>query len=86
MMDGTADPSQSNRTPHGRQAACLNCRRSKIRCKRSREDICCDRCKQANLECIVPSHHLGRQKGVKKSESPDPIPTSITIINAYICL
>lgn len=64
-MDGTADPPQSNRTPHGRQAACLNCRRSKIRCKRSREGTCCDRCKQANLECIVPSHHLGRQKGVK---------------------
>ncbi|GFG15462.1 hypothetical protein IFM61392_08991 [Aspergillus lentulus] len=64
-MDGTADPPQSNTTPHGRQAACLNCRRSKIRCKRSREGTCCDRCKQANLECIVPSHHLGRQKGVK---------------------
>ncbi|KAJ5345598.1 hypothetical protein N7452_003602 [Penicillium brevicompactum] len=50
---------------HGKQAACLNCRRSKIRCNRPTEDSQCEKCRQSDMECIVPSHHLGRQKGVK---------------------
>ncbi|CAI7609663.1 unnamed protein product [Penicillium glandicola] len=50
---------------HGKQAACLNCRRSKIRCNRLVGESSCEKCKQTNAECIVPSHHLGRQKGVK---------------------
>ncbi|CAG8196683.1 unnamed protein product [Penicillium salamii] len=50
---------------HGKQAACLNCRRSKIRCNRLAGESQCEKCKQSNTECIVPSHHLGRQKGVK---------------------
>ncbi|CAG8898513.1 unnamed protein product [Penicillium egyptiacum] len=52
-------------SPHGKQAACLNCRRSKIRCNRLAGESSCEKCKQANAECIVPNHHLGRQKGVK---------------------
>ncbi|CAG7930970.1 unnamed protein product [Penicillium olsonii] len=50
---------------HGKQAACLSCRRSKIRCNRLAGESQCEKCKQSNTECIVPSHHLGRQKGVK---------------------
>ncbi|PWY85624.1 Zn(II)2Cys6 transcription factor [Aspergillus eucalypticola CBS 122712] len=63
-MDSSAalDP---NKASHGRQAACLNCRKSKIRCNRGQDDASCSRCKQANVECIIPSHHVGRQKGVK---------------------
>ncbi|OJI87406.1 hypothetical protein ASPTUDRAFT_54380 [Aspergillus tubingensis CBS 134.48] len=63
-MDSSAalDP---NKASHGRQAACLNCRKSKVRCNRSQDDASCSRCKQANVECIIPSHHVGRQKGVK---------------------
>ncbi|OQE46122.1 hypothetical protein PENCOP_c001G04187 [Penicillium coprophilum] len=52
-------------SPHGKQAACLNCRRSKIRCNRLTGESSCEKCKQTNAECIVPNHHLGRQKGVK---------------------
>ncbi|KAJ6153457.1 hypothetical protein N7497_007776 [Penicillium chrysogenum] len=52
-------------SPHGKQAACLNCRRSKIRCNRLAGESSCEKCKQTNAECIVPNHHLGRQKGVK---------------------
>ncbi|KAJ5774676.1 hypothetical protein N7457_009572 [Penicillium paradoxum] len=52
-------------SPHGKQAACLNCRRSKIRCNRLAGETTCEKCKQTNAECIVPNHHLGRQKGVK---------------------
>ncbi|OJJ45518.1 hypothetical protein ASPZODRAFT_134198 [Penicilliopsis zonata CBS 506.65] len=63
-MDDDATP-HSTRAAHAKQAACLNCRRSKIRCKRSGNEAVCEKCKQANLECIIPSHHVGRQKGVK---------------------
>ncbi|KAJ5514907.1 hypothetical protein N7463_004459 [Penicillium fimorum] len=52
-------------SPPGKQAACLNCRRSKIRCNRLAGERSCEKCKLANAECIVPNHHLGRQKGVK---------------------
>ncbi|CAI7576865.1 unnamed protein product [Penicillium palitans] len=52
-------------SPHGKQAACLNCRRSKIRCNRLAGQSSCEKCKQTSAECIVPNHHLGRQKGVK---------------------
>ncbi|KAE8377699.1 Zn(II)2Cys6 transcription factor [Aspergillus bertholletiae] len=64
-MDGTAMVSNFNKTSHARQAACLNCRKSKVRCKRTLVDASCERCRQAAVECVVPSHHVGRQKGVK---------------------
>ncbi|KAJ5910306.1 hypothetical protein N7504_004949 [Penicillium tannophilum] len=50
---------------HGKQPACLNCRRSKIRCNRPEGHERCEKCRQSDVDCIVPSHHLGRQKGVK---------------------
>ncbi|KAG0158714.1 hypothetical protein PDIDSM_6233 [Penicillium digitatum] len=52
-------------SPHAKQAACLNCRRSKIRCNRLAGASSCEKCKQTSAECVVPNHHLGRQKGVK---------------------
>ncbi|KAF2677685.1 hypothetical protein K458DRAFT_409519 [Lentithecium fluviatile CBS 122367] len=49
-----------------KQAACLACRKSKIRCKRENGAAICDRCVQADAECIVPGDfHIGRQKGVR---------------------
>ncbi|KAF7712368.1 Fungal Zn(2)-Cys(6) binuclear cluster domain-containing protein [Penicillium ucsense] len=48
-----------------KQPACLNCRRSKIRCNRPTGHSRCEKCRQSNVDCVVPSHHLGRQKGVK---------------------
>ncbi|KAJ5385372.1 hypothetical protein N7517_003283 [Penicillium concentricum] len=61
-MEVESGPASS---PQGKQAACLNCRRSKIRCNRLAGERSCEKCKQTSAECIVPNHHLGRQKGVK---------------------
>ncbi|KAL4777936.1 hypothetical protein BJX76DRAFT_188068 [Aspergillus varians] len=64
-MEGPASPLNRRRALHSRQAACLNCRKSKIRCDRSPSETACDKCRHAGLECVVPNHHVGRQKGVK---------------------
>ncbi|KAL4801760.1 hypothetical protein BDV18DRAFT_167153 [Aspergillus unguis] len=65
MEEDSAPAAKRRRASHSRQAACLNCRRSKIRCDRSQGESACDKCRHAGLECVVPSHHVGRQKGVK---------------------
>jgi hypothetical protein len=49
-----------------KQAACLNCRKSKIKCKRNTGASICEKCETGGTECIIPSFHIGRQKGVKK--------------------
>ncbi|KAJ0415556.1 hypothetical protein BJY00DRAFT_256303 [Aspergillus carlsbadensis] len=64
MEDQTSDLIKRQSTK-SRQAACLNCRKSKIRCNRSENEERCDRCSHSHLECVVPNHHVGRQKGVK---------------------
>ncbi|PWY85097.1 Zn(II)2Cys6 transcription factor [Aspergillus heteromorphus CBS 117.55] len=64
-MDDSSGTSDPRKEPNGRQAACLNCRKSKVRCNRSQSDALCGRCKQSDLECVIPRHHIGRQKGVK---------------------
>ncbi|XMA14581.1 hypothetical protein WAI453_007372 [Rhynchosporium graminicola] len=49
-----------------KQAACLNCRKSKTRCLRNvAEDLRCKKCVQAGAECIVPDYRVGRKKGIK---------------------
>ena len=52
-----------------RAAACLVCRRSKIKCEKGRggSDDRCHRCLQLGVQCIRPDFHVGRRKGVKKS-------------------
>ncbi|KAF2737230.1 hypothetical protein EJ04DRAFT_594204 [Polyplosphaeria fusca] len=52
-----------------KQAACLSCRRSKIRCKREQGASVCEKCQQSNTECTIPSFHVGRQKGVKNKRT-----------------
>ncbi|KAL2816756.1 hypothetical protein BJX63DRAFT_135355 [Aspergillus granulosus] len=64
-MEDQATELHSRQSTRSRQAACLNCRRSKIRCNRSQGEERCDRCSHSHLECVVPNHHVGRQKGVK---------------------
>ena len=63
-------PSSSNATDKGenaKQAACLNCRRSKTRCLRDEGDLKCRKCAQSQAaECIVPEYRVGRKKGIKK--------------------
>jgi hypothetical protein len=49
-----------------KQAACLNCRRSKTRCLRNQGDLRCKKCSLTQAECIVPDYRVGRKKGIKK--------------------
>ncbi|KUJ22901.1 uncharacterized protein LY89DRAFT_313584 [Mollisia scopiformis] len=63
-------PSSSNTAEKGdsqgqKQAACLNCRRSKTRCLRNAGDLKCKKCSQAQTECIIPDYRVGRKKGIK---------------------
>ncbi|KAL2268452.1 hypothetical protein VTJ83DRAFT_3298 [Remersonia thermophila] len=54
-----------------RAAACLVCRRSKIKCEKGRspDDDRCHRCLQLGVECIRPDFHVGRRKGVKNKRT-----------------
>jgi hypothetical protein len=58
--------------PRPKQAACLVCRRSKIKCDWMPYEAKCRRCIHLNCECIRPEFHPGRQKGIKK-QAPKPI-------------
>lgn len=51
---------------NNKQAACLNCRKSKIKCRRDEGASVCERCEHVGVECVIPEFHIGRQKGVKK--------------------
>ena len=52
---------------HGtKQAACVVCRKSKIKCEWSADQNECRRCAQLDVECVRPTFHAGRQKGIKK--------------------
>lgn len=59
-----------------RAAACLVCRRSKIKCEKGRvqNDDRCQRCLQLGVQCVRPDFHVGRRKGVKKSVFPPRTP------------
>ncbi|KAL5115471.1 hypothetical protein ACEQ8H_006612 [Pleosporales sp. CAS-2024a] len=52
-----------------KQAACLNCRKSKIKCRRGEDASVCERCEHSRTECVIPEFHIGRQKGVKNKRS-----------------
>ncbi|PHH60597.1 hypothetical protein CDD81_1424 [Ophiocordyceps australis] len=52
-------------SPRPKQAACLVCRRSKVKCEWTPPDRPCKRCVQLGSECVRPSFHAGRQKGIK---------------------
>ncbi|CZR51311.1 uncharacterized protein PAC_01186 [Phialocephala subalpina] len=62
-------PSSSNTAERGgesqKQAACLNCRKSKTRCLRNPEDLKCKKCSQSQAECVIPDYRVGRKKGIK---------------------
>ncbi|KAF2093556.1 Zn(II)2Cys6 transcription factor [Rhizodiscina lignyota] len=59
-------PNESNSS---KQAACLLCRKSKVKCNRDTGGIACERCQQMGAECVVPDFHVGRQKGVKNKRT-----------------
>ncbi|KAH6615734.1 hypothetical protein B0J18DRAFT_446597 [Chaetomium sp. MPI-SDFR-AT-0129] len=54
-----------------RAAACLVCRRSKIKCEKGRaqDDDRCHRCLQLGVQCVRPDFHVGRRKGVKNKRT-----------------
>ncbi|ORY16428.1 hypothetical protein BCR34DRAFT_106170 [Clohesyomyces aquaticus] len=52
-----------------KQAACLNCRKSKVKCRRASESAVCERCQNIGVECVIPAFHIGRQKGVKNKRT-----------------
>ncbi|KAF5018996.1 hypothetical protein F66182_9014 [Fusarium sp. NRRL 66182] len=56
-------------SPRPRQAACLVCRRSKIKCDWKPHQARCRRCVQLDCECIRPAYHPGRQKGIKNKRT-----------------
>lgn len=62
----TVRPAKMNDSGRPRLAACLVCRRSKIRCDWVPDQPRCKRCLQLGRECIRPDVHVGRQKGIKK--------------------
>ncbi|OAA77273.1 Fungal transcriptional regulatory protein [Akanthomyces lecanii RCEF 1005] len=48
-----------------KQAACLVCRRGKIKCEYLADQGRCRRCLQLDKECVRPDYHAGRQRGIK---------------------
>lgn len=52
-----------------KQAACLECRKSKVKCVRLPNAQACKKCSNSGSECIVPDYHVGRYKGVKNKRS-----------------
>ncbi|KIX04846.1 uncharacterized protein Z518_05717 [Rhinocladiella mackenziei CBS 650.93] len=52
-----------------KQAACLECRRSKVKCTRDLNVAICRKCQQAGLQCVTPEYHVGRYKGVKNKRT-----------------
>ncbi|OWP01951.1 hypothetical protein B2J93_4577 [Marssonina coronariae] len=48
-----------------KQAACLNCRKSKTKCVKEPGEAKCKKCAQTDVECMVPDYRVGRKKGVK---------------------
>ncbi|KAF3763233.1 hypothetical protein M406DRAFT_226871, partial [Cryphonectria parasitica EP155] len=49
-------------------AACLACRKSKVRCEKGTDPVRCRRCAQTGGDCIRPTFNVGRRKGVKNSK------------------
>lgn len=52
-----------------KQAACFECRKSKVKCVRGLEEATCKRCRNIGTECVIPEYHVGRYKGVKNKRS-----------------
>ena len=66
-MSPTESSGQDGSNP--RQAACFQCRRSKIKCIRDPDSTVCKRCEANGSECVIPEYHVGRYKGVKNKRT-----------------
>ncbi|KEF52777.1 uncharacterized protein A1O9_11194 [Exophiala aquamarina CBS 119918] len=65
----TEQESAASSAPLAKQAACLECRRSKVKCTRDPNASVCRKCQQAGLQCVTPEYHVGRYKGVKNKRT-----------------
>lgn len=65
---GASGPSPLAEREHraSKIAACLSCRRSKVRCEKGPDPVRCRRCAQTGGDCVRPTFNVGRRKGVKK--------------------
>ncbi|KAL0255147.1 hypothetical protein SLS55_009677 [Diplodia seriata] len=63
------DPTRESRAKGNKQAACIACRRTKTKCLRDPGAAVCKKCRQKGSDCVIPSHHVGRQKGTKNKRT-----------------
>src|ERR1700733_6723632 len=67
MAELSASQQRSDNGGRGpKQAACLSCRSSKMKCERRVQPGPCVRCERNGTRCVAPDYHVGRHKGVKK--------------------
>lgn len=66
QTNGPQSASPLNEQRASKIAACLSCRRSKVRCEKGVDPVRCRRCAQTGSECVRPTFNVGRRKGVKK--------------------
>ncbi|OJD33661.1 zn 2cys6 transcription factor [Diplodia corticola] len=60
---------RESRAKSSKQAACIACRRTKTKCLRDPGAAVCKKCRQKGSDCVIPSHHVGRQKGTKNKRT-----------------
>ncbi|KIW95253.1 uncharacterized protein Z519_03837 [Cladophialophora bantiana CBS 173.52] len=65
----SANQDVTSGSAQAKQAACLECRRSKVKCTRDANAPVCRKCQQAGLQCVTPEYHVGRYKGVKNKRT-----------------
>ncbi|KAL2286008.1 hypothetical protein FJTKL_07256 [Diaporthe vaccinii] len=65
QTNGPQSASPLNEQRASKIAACLSCRRSKVRCEKGVDPVRCRRCAQTGSECVRPTFNVGRRKGVK---------------------
>ncbi|EXJ68202.1 uncharacterized protein A1O5_08817 [Cladophialophora psammophila CBS 110553] len=65
----SANQDVTSGSAQAKQAACLECRRSKVKCTRDANAPVCRKCQQAGLQCVTPEYHVGRYKGIKNKRT-----------------
>lgn len=63
------DQARDSSAKSSKQAACIACRRTKTKCLRDPGASVCKKCRQKGSDCVIPSHHVGRQKGTKNKRT-----------------
>lgn len=66
MDDVVNNGMRQDRPSREKQAACFECRGSKIKCVREEGETTCKKCRLSGVQCIAPAFHVGRYKGTKK--------------------